>query len=304
MVQERPLTTNSLWWLGNYGYEQTFERGGLPQWLLGSLPMPAFVEDILDLDPLRMNRVNVAGVMPFGTFGDTIAAGSNLAFGRQYGSTQAMDFLNPYVKQAIEQQTGRSLLTGAPVENQGLGGFIVDGFQSFPVVGAVVNLFKSSSQLNTFRGRENPEDLWVDVEDPNSEFSIPEEKLSQRFNTASPTGVFNLFSPVRAFSLSPEGIERSIRQEYEAAGISVPNKQSEQYKGLYRTINSIQRWKRKRDFVMAWIDYHGDNVDPALVQRAQAQLAEEFPEIPKNTPPGLIERVLNGYVAIPGGDQM
>ena len=165
-------------------------------------------------------------------------------------------------------------------------------------------MFKSSSQLNAFRGREEPEDLWVDVEDPNSKFSIPEDKLSQRFTTSEPAGVFNLFSPVRAYSLSPEGIQRAIEAEYQAMGISVPNKQSEAYRGVYATINSLQRWKRKRDYVLSWIEYHGDDIDPVLVERAQRQLADEFPEIPSDMPPGLVQRILNGYVAIPGGDQM
>jgi len=302
MVQERPLTTNTLYWLGNYGYDRTFEVGGLPEWLLDSLPMPQFAENILDLNPLNDNRVSVGGVMPFGTFGQTIAAGSNLAFGRQFGSSQATDFINPYFRQAIEQQTGRSLLTGAPVENKGLPEMIVDGFQGFPVVGAVVNMFKSESQLNALRGRENPEDILVNVDDPNSKLSIPADKLSTKFETDSPAGVFNLFSPVRAYSLDPAGLDKMIKDEYTKAGINLPAKDSPQYAGVFKTINSLQRWKRKRDYIMnVWLPAFG-NSNPELSQRVQDQLAKEFPEIPKSTPPGLVDRVLAGYVTIPGGD--
>ena len=302
MVQERPLTTNILANLGNYGYEEVLERGGLPEWLLESLPMPQFLENILDLNPLADNRVNVGGVMPFGTFGSTVAAGSNIAFGKQFGSHQASDFLNPFFKTAIEQQTGMSLLTGAPIEDKGLGPMIIDGTQGYPVVGAIINLFRSESQLNALRGRENPEDLWVDVDDPESEFSIPESKLSTRFETDSYAGAFNLFSPVRAFSLDPEGMDKMIREEFKRAGIKLPKQETPEYAGVFRTINSIQRWKRKQDYIEGvWIPaFAAEN--PELADRARQQLAAEFPDIPKSTPPGLVERVLAGYVTLPGGD--
>jgi len=302
MVQERPLTTNALAWVGNYGYDKTFENGGLPEWLLDSLPMPQFVENILDLNPLMDNRVSVGGVMPFGTFGQTIAAGSNFAFGKKYGTSSVADFLNPYARTAIEQVTGTSLLTGAPVDDKGFPEMIVDGFQGFPVMGAIVNLFKNESQLNALRGRENPEDVFVDVNDPNSKLSIPSDKLSTKFETDSPTGVFNLFSPVRAYSLDPAGLDKMIRKEYKDAGLSVPGKASTEYKGVFEVINRLQRWKRKRDFIMnIYTPAHQDNA-PELVARAQQQLAAEFPEIPKSTPPGLVEKVLNGYITLPGGD--
>ena len=302
MVQERPLTTNALGWIGNYGYDQTFERGGLPEWLLDSLPMPQFLENIMDLNPLMDNRVSVGGVMPFGTFGQTIAAGSNLAFGRKFGTSSATDFLNPYARTAIEQTTGRSLLTGAPVEDKGFPEMVIDGFQGFPVVGAIVNLFKNESQLNVMRGRENPEDIFVDVNDPNSKLSIPSDKLSTKFETDSPAGIFNLFSPVRAYSLDPAGMDKMVREEFKKAGISVPGKSSPEYKGVFETINRLQRWKRKRDFVMNnYVPMFAES-NPDLVTRAQQQLAAEFPDIPKSTPPGLVERVLAGYVTLPGGD--
>ena len=301
MVQERPLTTNALAWVGNYGYDKTLETGGLPEWLLETIPMPQFLENILDLNPLMDNRVGVGGIMPFGTFGSTVAAGSNLAFGHKFGTSQATDFMSPFVVQGIEQQTGRSLLTGAPVADKGIVETIVDGFQGYPVIGAVVNLFKNESQLNTMRGRENPEDIFVDVDDPNSKLSIPSNKLSTKFETDSNAGAFNLFSPARAYSLDPAGIDKMVSEEFKKAGIKIPSKNSIEYKGVFETINSLQRWKRKRDFVLNNYVPMFQESNPELVLRAQEQLAAEFPEIPKSTPPGLVEKVLNGYITLPGG---
>ena len=302
MVQERPLTTNALAWIGNYGYDKTFETGGLPEWLLDSLPMPQFLENILDLNPLNDNRVSVGGIMPFGTFGQSVAAGSNFAFGKKYGTSSAVDFLNPYARTAIEQVTGTSLLTGAPVEDKGFGGMVVDGFQGFPVIGAIVNLFKNESQLNGMRGMENAEDVFVDPEDPNSKLSIPADKLSTKFETDSNAGAFNLFSPVRAYSLDPAGLDKIIRNDFKEAGLSVPSKNSPEYRGIFATINSLQRWKRKRDFIMNMYTPAHQASNPELVARAQQQLAAEFPEIPASTPANLVESVLNGYVTLPGGD--
>ena len=301
MAQERPLTTNALAWLGNYGYEKTLEHGGLPQWLLESLPMPQFLENILNLNPLADNRINLAGVSPVGTFGQTISAASNAAFGKQFGSSQATDFLNPYIKAAIEQQTGVSLLTGAPVDKGGVFATIIDGTQGYPVIGAILNLFRSESQLNALRGRENPEDWFVDAEDPTSRLSVPEDKLSTRFETDSYAGAYNLFSPLRAFSLDPEGLDKMIKDEFERSGVRMPDKKSVEYKGVFRTINAIQRWKRKRDLIEGVFVPAFERDHPEYVQRAREQLAAEFPEIPKSTPPGLVDRVLAGYVTLPGG---
>lgn len=302
MVQERPLTTNALAWVGNYGYDKTFENGGLPEWLLESLPMPQFIENILDLNPLNDNRLNIGGVLPFGTFGQTIAAGSNFAFGRRFGSSQTTDFINPFFKTAIEQRTNKSLLTGEALDNRGYPAMVADGFQGFPVIGAVVNLFKNESQLNVLRGRENPEDVFVDVNDPNSKLSIPKDKLTTKFETDSPAGLFNLFSPLRAYSLDPAGLDNTINNEYRDAGLRVPSKSSPEYRGIFEVINSLQRWKRKRDFIMNVYSPAFEASNPELVQRAQQQLAAEFPQVPASTPPGLVEKVLNGYVTVPGGE--
>jgi hypothetical protein len=248
------------------------------------------------------NRVSVGGVLPFGTFGQSVAAASNAAFGHKFGSSQATDFLSPFLVQGIEQQTGRSLLTGAPIDDKSFPQTIIDGFQGYPVIGAIVNLFKNESQLNTMRGRENPEDIFVDVNDPNSKLSIPSNKLSTKFETDSMAGGFNLFSPVRAYSLDPAGIDKMVSQEFKKAGIKTPSKNSTEYKGIFETINRLQKWKRKRDFVLNNYVPMFQESNPELVLRAQQQLAAEFPEIPKSTPPGLVEKVLNGYITLPGGD--
>tara|TARA_R110000823_G_scaffold277831_1_gene396315 strand:- start:1784 stop:5788 length:4005 start_codon:yes stop_codon:yes gene_type:complete len=301
MVQERPLTANALAWTGNYGYEKTLEIGGLPEWLLQTLPMPQFLENILDLNPLMDNRATIGSVMPFGTFGQSVAATGNLAFGHKFGNSDVFDFASPFVQQLVEQQTGRSLLTGAPVKDKGFGETIVDGFAGYPVIGAVVNLFKSQSQLNELRGNENAEDVFVDVNDPESKLSIPADKLSTKFETDSWAGMYNLFSPARAYSLDPEGIAKMVSVEFKKAGVVLPAKNSTAYKGIFATINSLQIWKRKRDWVLnVYTPAHQQDA-PELVLRAQQQLAAEFPQIPKSTPSGLVEKVLNGYVTLPEG---
>jgi len=303
MVQERPLTTNALAYIGNYGYEEAFNRGGLPEWLLQSIPMPEFLTNTLGLDPTNVNLINLAGVSPFGTFGESVAAGSNFAIAREFGTSNAIDFLNPFAKMAIEQQTGKSILTGAPVESKGAFGTLADGFQGFPVIGATVNLFKSHADLNAMRGMDNPEDIFEN-NDPNGKLSIPSDKLSTRFETDSYTGAYNLFSPLRAYSLDPEGLDKMIRTEMKEAGMDVPAKSSPQYKGVFNTINKVQKWKRKRDFIMEYYVPRWEKSNPEMVQRVLQQLQAEFPEIPASTPRGLVERILNGYVTLPGGDQM
>jgi len=300
MVQERPLTTNLLAWTGNYGYEQVLERGGLPEWMLGTLPMPAFAENILGLDPARMNRVSVASIMPFGTFGQTVAAGSNLAFGQEFGGGEWTDFMNPLAIWALEQRTGQSMLTGARLPKQGIVDRAITGFAGFPVIGAVVNTFKDNSQLNETRGMDNPEDILKDPTDPSSKLSIPKDKLSAQFGTGTATGLYNLFSPLRAYSIDPAASEAAVRKELTDAGMKLPPKNTPEYSGIFATINSIQNWKRKRDFVYnVWMKEF--NPSPELRARVEQQLMSEFPDVPKSFPPGMIEKILSGAVSLPGG---
>jgi hypothetical protein len=262
--------------------------------------MPAFVENILDLDPSRMNRVSVGSIMPFGTFGQSVAAGSNLALGQEFGGGEWTDFLNPWAVKAIEQRTNQSLLTGAKIPKQSIVGSFIDGFQGFPVIGAVVNTFKDSSQLNETRGMDKAEDILKDPTDPESKLSIPKDKLSLQFGTGSATGLFNLFSPLRAYSIDPAASENAVRRELSDAGIKLPAKNTPEYKGIFDTINSIQNWKRKRDFVYnIWMREF--NPSPELRARVENQLMSEFPDVPKSFPPGMIEKILSGQVSLPGG---
>ena len=268
--------------------------------MLGTLPMPAFAENILGLDPTRMNRISVGSIMPFGTFGQSVAAGSNLALGQEFGGGEWTDFLNPMAVWALEQRTGQSMLTGAKIPKQGIFDTAISGFAGFPVIGAVVNTFKDSSQLNETRGMDKAEDILKDPNDPNSKLSIPKDKLSLQFGTGTTTGLYNLFSPLRAYSIDPAANENAVRRELSDAGIALPDKNTPEYKGIFDTINSIQNWKRKRDFVYnVWMREF--NPSPELRARVENQLMSEFPDVPKSFPPGMIEKILSGQVSLPGG---
>jgi hypothetical protein len=302
LVQERPLTANAVYNVGNYGYEQIFERGGMPDWLLESVPLPDFVENALGLDPKRDNRIGFGSLNPFGTTANSITAAGNIALGGNLaGPNSVFQFTNPYINMFVEQQTGKSLLTGAPIPTAGKGmlpglGELVGGL---PPARIIRNSYKSYAELNELRGREDPMDVFRDPNDPESKLRIPDPKLSTKFPTFTPVGLFNTFAPSSVYSIDPKQLGESIDREFEARGLEYRKNEVDRRKGAYRTINALLKWKKTKEYVEnVWLPAFGEQ-DPALTSRVLAQVQAEYPNIPKTFPQSMVSDVLSGRLTLP-----
>jgi len=303
LVQERPLTANAVYNVGNYGYEQIYERGGLPDWLLESVPMPTWVEEILGLDPAKENRVGFGSINPFGTMAKSVTTVGNMAFGGGLASpNSAFEFTNPFINAAIEQQTGKSLLTGAPNATANKGLVVGTGFNlltGLPLPNLIANAYKSEQQLNKLRGNENPEDVFKDPNDPDSKLSIPEEKLNTKFPTFTPVGLFNMLAPARVYSVDPKQMGEAINREFEQRGLEYEQNAIEYKKGAWRTIRALAKWKATRDHIeRVWMPEFGAN-NPEMATRVLAQLQAEYPKIPDSFPQDMVAEVLSGRLTVP-----
>lgn len=302
LVQERPLTANAVYNIGNYGYEQIFERGGMPDWLLESVPLPDWLENVLGLDPQKDNRIGFGSISPFGTTANMITAVGDVVIGGNLGKPNAaFEFTNPYFNLFIEQQTGKSLLTGAPLPSAGGGIFpgARDLITGMPLGRIIQNSYKSYAELNELRGREDPMDIFKDPNDPASKLRIPDAKLSTKFPTFSPAGLWNTFAPSSVYSIDPKQLGEAIDREFELRGLEYKQNEVDRRKGAYRTINALLKWKKTRDYVNnIWLPAFGDQ-DPALTSRVLAQVQAEYPKIPSTFPQSMVGEVLSGRLSIP-----
>ncbi len=295
MVQERPLTANTLYNIGNYGYETIAEQGGLPDWLLESIPMPEVVAEVLGLDPEKDNRLGFGLINPFGTTGNIIEMVAGLTRGGNFRTDSGVfEITNPFIELAIQQSLGRSLLTGAPVDpEQGLLSAAFDSFETLPPLRIGLGLFKTSVGLNELRGVSNPEDILRDPFDPNSKLRVPKPKFSTKFPTRSMAGFVNS-TLVPVYSLDKEQLGDAISREYDRRGVLYEEFKLNDRRSQLKTANALRNWQYKRDYVFnVWLPAFQD-ADPALVARVLQQLENEKPRIPKGFNPASVEAILSG----------
>ena len=302
LVKENPLTANSVYNTGNYGYEQLFERGGMPDWLLESVPMPEFVKDVLGVDPTRDNRIGFGSINPFGTSANVMTTIGSLTGLMPAGGSDAFEFTNPFINALIEQQTGKSLLTGAPLPESGgpgLFGTVTKSFSALPLPKLIHNAYTQEIEMNRLRGNTNPEDIFRDPYNPDSKLGIPEPKLNYKFATQSPAGLFTGFTPFTAYSLDPEQLGQAISAEFTASNLAYKKNEIDRRKGAWRTINALSKWKATKDFVdTVWMPQFGA-ANPEMAARVQNQLRLEYPSIPDTFPQSMVAQVLNGEISIP-----
>ena len=295
MVQERPLTANTLYNLGNYGYDKIIQNGGLPDWLLESVPMPNIMEKVLGLDPEKDNRLGFGSISPFGTTADNISAVASVFRGDTYGTSGGiLNMGNPLFETLIEQSTGNSLMTGAPIpdDKRGIQGIWSSMFMSLPPARIVQGLYESSRNMNELRGKTDPSAIFKDPYNPEAGLSIPEPKLSQKFTTDSAAGIFNILAPTPAYSVDPEQLGKAVADEYKQRNVLWNQYSQDMNKGALRTATALNKWKYKRDFIYnIWLPAFGKS-NPDLASQVLKQLEKEKPVIPKGFPQGAADAIL------------
>lgn len=297
LFQERPLTANAAYKIGQFGFEKVMAAGGIPEWMAESVLMPDALAEFLELDPERNNFLNLGTLGPFSsTTSAVLDIGSFFAgSSRIPAKGSLLDYMNPFIKAGLEQMSGTNLLTGAPLtedeRGSGYGERILSMFAGFPAIAQVVNTFKTDYDLNEGRGRK-PEDIFENPEDmENSKLSIPEEKLTEKFKPWSKAGLWNAFSPVRAISLDPEAQVEQWRRDRKERGLPVPDK--EEVKGVERYTRHLLEWKRKQEGLQAWLAQY-EATYPEMAAIARRQLAKELRPMPSTYPIELYRRIMGG----------
>ena len=296
LFQERPLTANAAFQLGNYGFEKVLEAGGIPEFMYEALPMPDALAEFLELNPERNNFLSFSPISPFSaTTNATMDLGSFfLGSSRVPGAGSLLDYASPFITAFIEQQTGNSTLTGVSLSEdergKSYGEKVLSMFSGFPAIAQIVNTFKSEYDLNQGRGR-NPEDIFKNPDDPSEGLSLPEEKFTEKFSPWSKAALWNLFSPVRAISLDPEAQVNQWRKERQARGLEVPEK--ERSKGVERYVKHLLEWKRKREALDLWLAQN-EATYPEMAEEARRQLARELRPAPEDFPMDLYRQIMGG----------
>jgi len=284
MVQDRPITANFMYNMGNYGYEEMLEAGGLPDWMLESIPLAGDAASILGLDPARANFVMTGSVNPFGQPARTFAQIQGLLPGvrTDLGDIDSpLQGMNPYLVGGVAKELGVNPLTGIPLteeeKNKSLGEYYFDMYSAFPIMAQTVNLFKTETDLNEARGMNSANDIFVNADDPNSKLRAVPDRLSLRVPTASPAGLFNTFSPSRVMSLDPVMLDEMTKEQWEASGVIVEEQKKAFKSQRTKAAESLREWRRLRDFVMTyWMPRFG-NDNPEMAQRVMLALREQYP---------------------------
>jgi hypothetical protein len=304
LLQDRPITANLTANLGNYGYEEILEAGGLPNWLLGSIPFAGDIADKLGFDPNRINVLNAESFNPYATTGRNIAALGGFVTGdptlRDIQPITAGT--NPYVTGFYSRSQGVNPLTGYSLReeerNKSALQYYRDMYAAFPAISLGINLFKTEDELNTLRNINSVEDFLADPEDPTStRLSLPKEKLTSNYSTTSMAGIFNAFSPSRVVSLGPTELDKAMQEQARDAGLLVAG-QAEAFKSAKtKAINALEAYRRAKYMIEnVLLPTYGKNADPAIIRRIMQGLADMYPsdtEMGRLTADD-IDRIMNG----------
>jgi hypothetical protein len=299
LVQERPLTANVAYNIGNYGYEQVMAGGGVPEWLMGKVPMPSAISRIFGEEEGYQNLIGLDALNPFATTADaTKYIGGSLFEGSIVPRGGIFDYTNPFINAAVEKATGTSLLTGAPIgadrKNQTLFKDMLDTFKSFPAIGLIMKAFDDDIALNEERGGATPDSILDDPNDPSKGITIPGDKLSKQYSTLSGAGIFNALSPVKGYQINSKGSAEAFKQEMRDRGIEVPDTSIKITDSYSRTFNAIRNYERKRKFVYeVWWPRYSEQY-PELAQKILQALEADQPNVPKNFPRSMYDAAING----------
>lgn len=304
LLQDRPISANLTANLGNYGYEEILESGGLPDWLLGSIPFTGDVAGFLGFDEDKINLLNAESVNPFATTGRNVAAVAGFVTGDPtLRSIQPITAgTNPYITGLFSRSYGVNPLTGYPLReeerNKSAAQYYKDMYASFPAISLGVNLFKTDADLNALRNVNSVEDLLANPEDPEStKLTLPKEKLSTNYSPTSMAGIFNAFSPARVYSLGPTELDKAIQQQARDAGLLVKGQADAFESAKTKAINAMVKYRQAKLFIETVVlPTYGKNADPAIIKRILKGLEDMYPssaEMGRLTADD-IDRIMNG----------
>jgi len=269
MLVDKPITTNVLYHVGQQGYQQNLEQG-VPEWMMGSIPVPQVIKDMFDITDEDF-RIDGGALTPYGTSGDMGMAAFKLLTGGE-SHANVFEFGNPYINALIKDTLGVNPQTGAidwdrlkenGTDAGGIAGMGKDLFgnifkATYPYKLTELAKYKEYEQdalSNQYAEVKNAPDILknFDPENPDDpwKLSIPEIRSVE---AADPTQRLLSSLGIRSYRLNPNSLPLSVRQDAVGAivlkYINDANKRSD----AESAVRSAETWNRRYEYVMqVWL---------------------------------------------------
>ena len=299
LAVDKPITTNVLYNIGQYGYIQA-ANSGVPDWMMMTVPLPDTIKEMIGIEEEDF-RIDANALSPFSTTGDMAAAAVNLLTGTDLGAN-VFEFTNPYVNQIIKDtlgvdpRTGRYDFTG---EQSGKGFFsaLYDtaagiakgtyGGRAKGVYDAINAEYEADGLANKYPAIDNAVDILKNQEDgaPFSEWrlSIPEERTTIRTQGNVASSVMAAIG-ISNYRINLDAIEENQRAEI--VGAYVLNRANNAYmlEKSQEKLNGVENWQRRRDYVYeVWLPQaEAQGLDPAAIQLVLTKIEDEKPDDKKS----------------------
>ena len=295
---DKPITTNVLYNVGQFGYVQAAESG-VPDYMMMTVPLPEGLKDMLGITGEDF-RVDANALSPFSTTGDMAAAAVRLLTGEDLG-VSVFEFGNPYVNVIIKDtlgvdpRTGRKDFSG---EQSGKG-FIRSGLEMFSQIGtgtyfgrgksvydAVENRYVEDSLANKYYTIDNAADIMKNYE-TGEEFvdwrlSVPEMSKSEREGSVGGT-LLNLLG-IKTYRLNLDALDPATQGEAVGAYVLNEANKGANASSADKALNGVKEWQRRRDYVVqVWLpSAQAQGVPEETIRLVLAKLEDEKPNSAKS----------------------
>ena len=269
LAVDKPITTNVLYNVGQYGYIQA-SNSGVPDWMMMTVPMPDTIKEMFGIEDEDF-RIDMNALSPFATTGDMAGAAVNLLTGTDLGAS-VFEFTNPYINQVIKDtlgvdpRTGRFDFTG---ENSGKG-FIRALYDTATGIGkgsyigrgrglydAVTQEYDKDALANKYSAIDNAADILKNYEEGErfSEWrlSVPEMRRAETLTGSGPAAIMAALG-VTTYKVNLDAMDE--KQRGEVVGAYVLNKvnESQLAERANERLSGVENWQRRRDYVyQVWL---------------------------------------------------
>jgi len=295
MLVDKPITTNAMYEFGAQGYQQNSEQG-LPDWMMGTMPVPAVIKDMFDIKDEDF-RIDGSTLSPFGVTGQMGMAAIKLLTGAP-SKENFFSFINPFFQALLEDTLGVDIKTGnvnweRQAAGDGASGGLLGqakdvGYSMFRATTpyklselAKYSEYEQDSIQNKYSAIENAPDILSNLDPDNPDkvwkLKIPNMTTNEAQNTSqralSATGI-------KTFRLNPDMLPLSARVDAVGAIALKHLAAGERADLSKRALNSSEEWKRKYAYVHElWAPYQRrQGVPESKILMVLAKIESERPK--------------------------
>ena len=299
MMIDKPITSNVLYNIGQYGYVQA-ANSGVPDYMMMTIPAPNWLKEKIGMEDTDF-RIDANALSPFSTTGDMAAAAIKLLTGTDLGNS-VFEFTNPYVNSVIKDtlgvdpQTGRYDFSG---EQSGNGIFsstwdMGEGIVKGTYLGRAKGLYDSmeteyekDALSNKYATVDNAIDILKNRDD-NEKFSdwelyVPEMRKTESMTGNAGNAILNLLG-VKTYRTNMDAMDPAARGDMVGAYVVNKVAESQYSEAAQRTLNGVKDWQRKRDYVMqVWLPAaQSQGLPEDQINLVLAKLQDEKPNSKKS----------------------